>query len=323
MRFLTGLRAFHYTAQLGGTTAAAARMGVSQPTVSAHIAELERQFGVELFMQVGRRLKPTDFSDALLLVTDRLFDLEDEALSMLTDAHGLRSGHLRVAAVGPYNVMPVLAEFRSWYPGIHVTLSVGDSQQIVERVLSYQADIGVLVHDVRDERVESIPFRRHRLRVFSHHCHPLASRTDLTVADLDGQDVVCREPGSTTQDVFNAAMVAAGVRINKVMEIGSRESVREAVACGIGLGVVSEIAFVHDPRLTLLPVDLDAFTHSHVICLRERLRSRLVNAFLQLLQQVQQRATIEPAATQASAGSLMPSPPVSSRPANLRTKVGS
>ncbi|HVF15264.1 MAG TPA: LysR substrate-binding domain-containing protein, partial [Steroidobacteraceae bacterium] len=285
MRFLTGLRAFHYTAQLGGTTAAAAKMGVSQPTVSAHIGELERQFGVELFMQVGRRLQPTDFSETLLLVTDRLFDLEDEAHSMLTDAHGLRSGHLRVAAVGPYNVMPLLAQFRRWYPGIHISLSVGDSQQIVEKILSYQADVGVLVHSVDDERVECIPFRRQRLRVFAHHAHPLAARDRLSVKDLAGHDLVCREAGSTTQDVFDAALASAGVHMNRVMEIGSRESVREAVACGVGLGVVSEIAYVHDPRLRLLAIDdLQAFTHSHVICLRERLRSRLMNAFMHLLE---------------------------------------
>jgi aminoethylphosphonate catabolism LysR family transcriptional regulator len=284
MRFLTGLRAFHYTARLGGTTAAAVKMGVSQPTVSAHIGELERRFGVELFVQVGRRLKPTDFSEALLLITERLFDLEEEARSVLTDAHGLRTGHLRLGAVGPYNVMPILAQFRRWYPGVHVTLTVGDSQQIVERVRSYQADVGVLVHSVNDPQVECIPFRRQRLQVFAHRDHPLAARAQIGLRDLDGHDLICRESGSTTQDVFDAALASAGVHMNRVMEIGSRESVREAVACGIGLGVVSEIAYIPDARLRLLAIeDLQAFTHSHVICLRERLRSRLLNAFLQLL----------------------------------------
>jgi LysR family transcriptional regulator, low CO2-responsive transcriptional regulator len=312
MRFLTGLRAFHYTAQLGGTTAAAVKMGVSQPTVSAQIGELERQFGVELFMQVGRRLQRTDFSESLLVVTERLFDLEEEAHSMLTDAHGLRSGHLRVAAVGPYNVMPLLGQFRRWYPGIHISLSVGDSKQIVEKILSYQADVGVLVHAVGDERVQCIPFRPQRLRVFAHHAHHLAASATLAVRDLDGQDLVCREPGSTTQEVFDAALASAGVRMNRVMEIGSRESVREAVACGIGLGVVSEIAYVNDPRLRLLSIDdLQAFTHSHVICLRERLRSRMMIAFLHLLEEfrhgrVAAAPASNPQAQPLSAGSLMP-----------------
>ena len=96
--------------------------------------------------------------------------------------------------------------------------------------------------------------------------------------------MVVREPGSTTRSVFEAALDRAGVRVNPIMEIGSRESIREAVACGIGIGVVSDIAYIPDARLRPLPVtDLDAHSYCHVICLRDRLRSRLVVAFLQLL----------------------------------------
>ena len=82
--------------------------------------------------------------------------------------------------------MPLLAHFRHWYPGIHMSLTVGDSQQILEKILSYQADVGVLVHSVADERVDNIPFRRQRLRVFAHQAHPLAARAIVNVRDLAG-----------------------------------------------------------------------------------------------------------------------------------------
>jgi aminoethylphosphonate catabolism LysR family transcriptional regulator len=287
MRFMTGLRAFHYTARCGGTTAAAQAMDVSQPTVSAHIGALERRYGVQLFIQIGRRLVLTEFGDSLLVLTNRLFELEEEARGMLVEAHGIQRGHLRISAVGPYNVMRMLVPFRVAYPRIFVTLSVGDSSQIVERVLNYQADVGVLVHDVRDERVHSIPFREQRLVVFAHRDHPLARRETLRLADLDGAEMLVREPGSTTRAVFERALAQAGVQLRPVMEIGSRESIREAVACGLGLGVVSDIAYIPDPRLRRLPiVDLDACSHAHVICLRERLKSRLVRAFVELLDAV-------------------------------------
>lgn len=283
MRFLTGLRAFHYTARCGGTTAAAQAMGVGQSTVSSHVGALEKQFGVQLFVQVGRRLVLTEFSESLLAMTNRLFELEDEARYLLAEAHGVQRGHLRIAAVGPYNVMQILAAYRSQYPGIFVTLTVGDSSQVVDRILNYHADIGVLVHDVQDERVESIPFRRQRLVMFAHHAHPLVGRT-LRLKDLEGQEMIVREPGSTTQQVVNRRLGEAGVRVKTVMEIGSRESVREAVACGLGLGVVSDIAYLPDPRLRQLDIsDFDAYSHSHVICLRERMKSRLVMSFLEML----------------------------------------
>lgn len=283
MRFITGLRAFHYTARCGGTTAAAHAMGVGQSTVSSHVSALERQFGVQLFVQVGRRLVLTEFGESLLVMTNRLFELEDEARYLLTEAHGLQRGHLRIGAVGPYNVMQILVAYRSCYPGIFVTLTVGDSSQVVDRILNYHVDIGVLVHDVQDERVESIPFRRQRLVVFAHHEHSLVGRK-LRLKDLEGQEMIVREPGSTTQQVVNRRLREAGVRVKPVMEIGSRESVREAVACGLGLGVVSDIAYMPDPRLRQLDIgDFDAYSHSHVICLRERMRSRLVMSFLEML----------------------------------------
>ncbi|WP_341920161.1 LysR substrate-binding domain-containing protein [Hydrocarboniphaga effusa] len=292
MRLLTGLRAFHYTARCGSTTAAAAEMGVSQPTVSAQIGALEKQFGVQLFLQIGRKLMTTEFADSLLVITNRLFALEEEAHSMLMEAEGMLRGHLRIGAVGPYNVMPVLAAFQKRHPRIYVSLSVGDSSQIVDRILNYHADLGVLVHDVQDERVESVAYRRQPLVVFAHREHPLARRESLSVHDLHGCEFVGRESGSTTQRVFNQALERAGVRVKQIMEIGSRESIREAVANGIGLGVVSEVAYVDDHRLVPLPIDdLDAATYSHVICLRERMKSRLVMSFLELVHQL--RAELE------------------------------
>lgn len=283
MRFITGLRAFHYTARCGGTTAAAQSMGVGQSTVSTHVSGLEKQFGVQLFVQVGRRLVLTEFGEGLLAMTNRLFELEDEALYLLTEAHGMQRGHLRMGAVGPYNVMKILAPYRERYPGIFVTLSVGDSSQVVERILNYHVDIGVLVHDVQDERVHSIPYRRQKLVVFAHHQHPLVGRP-LRLTDLEGQAMIVREPGSTTQQVVNRRLQEAGVRVRPVMEIGSRESVREAVACGFGLGVVSDVAYMPDPRLRQLDiVDFDACSHAHVVCLRERMQSRLVMSFLEMV----------------------------------------
>lgn len=290
MRFLTGLRAFHYTARHGGTTAAAQVMGISQPTVSSHVNALEKQFGIELFVQVGRRLVLTEFAEGLLALTNRMFELEDEAHELLSEARGVRRGHLRIGAVGPFNVMRMLSVFRSRYPGVFVTLSVGDSSQVVERIVNYQADVGVLVHEVQDERVECIPFRRQPLVVFAHRDHPLVGR-ELCMSDLDGQEMVVREAGSTTRKVFEAAVRKAGVRLRPVMEIGSRESIREAVACGLGLGVVSDIAYVPDERLRPLHIrDFDASSYSHVICLRERMRSRLVMSFLQVVEAVRLRA---------------------------------
>lgn len=90
--------------------------------------------------------------------------------------------------------------------------------------------------------------------------------------------------------MFEAGLAAAGVRIRSAIEMGSREAVREAVAQGLGLGVVAQTAFVPDPRLVSLTInDLQLHTHAHVICLKERLGSALIRNFLESVEVLRAR----------------------------------
>ncbi len=96
-----------------------------------------------------------------------------------------------------------------------------------------------------------------------------------------------REEGSQTRSVFEAGVRAAGIRIRSAIEIASRESVREAVAQGLGLGVVAQTAFIPDVRLVALEVKgLNLATHAHLICMAERRSEALIQEFLRLALQV-------------------------------------
>jgi aminoethylphosphonate catabolism LysR family transcriptional regulator len=275
------LRAFHAAAQLGGMSVAARRLGLTQPTVSAHIGRLEKLYGLELFYRRGRSVELTDFGRSLLATTNRLFDAEAEALTMLLQGQSAYRGKLRICAVGPYNVMPMIREFRARHAGVQIAMSMGDSRQIVERILDYQGDVGLLVHAVEDPRILCLPHRRQPLVVFCAREHPLAALPSLGLADLEGQLFVLRETGSTTRLVLEQALRRCGVSIRCDVEMGSREAVHEAVAQGLGLGVVSETAYRDDPRTVKLPLRSEELvTHAHVICLKEREKSVLVSRFL-------------------------------------------
>ncbi len=281
------LRAFHAAARLGGMSAAARHLGLTQPTVSAHVARLERRYGVELFFRRGRRVELTDFGRNLLETTNRLYDAESEALSLLAQGRSAYRGTLRICAVGPYNVMPMIREFRRRHPGIQVVMSLGDSREIVERILDYRGDVGLLVHAVDDPRILCLPHRRQPLVAFAPRDHPLAAQPAPKLADLEGQSFVLRESGSTTRRVFEDALRRHGIKIRCDVEMGSRESVHEAVAQGLGLGVVSTTAYRDDPRTVRLPIRCDElYTHAHVVCLAERRESRLVAHFLEIARSV-------------------------------------
>lgn len=284
------LRAFHAAARSGGMSAGARHLGVTQPTISAHVAKLEKRYGIELFHRRGRRVELTDFGRSLLVTTHRLFDAEAEALSLLAQGGSAYRGTLRICAVGPYNAMPMVREFRRAHAGVHVVMQMGDSREIVETVLDYRGDVGVLVHAVEDARIHCMPYRKQPLVIFCHRDDPLATRPALNLADLNGRAFVLREKGSTTRRVLEQVLARHGVSIRCDVEIGSREAVHEAVAQGLGLGVVSATAYRPDERTVRLPIHCDDLcTHVHVVCLAERRHSLLIAHFLQVAEQMRGR----------------------------------
>ena len=122
MRY-TSLRSFHAVASAGGFNAAADQLNITQPTLTAQVAALEAEYGVDLFMRQGRHSRLTDAGRDLLAITTRMFLEEQEALAFLEQSRELRTGRLAIGAVGPYHVTEMLAAFQRKYPGIELSVS--------------------------------------------------------------------------------------------------------------------------------------------------------------------------------------------------------
>ena len=112
----TWLRTFHAVAAHRGFTAAARALGIGQPTVTTQIKELERAYGVELFKRSGHRVELTDAAARLFALSKRIMSLRDEADELLSGHGVLHTGHLRLAAVGPFHAMEILAAFKREHP---------------------------------------------------------------------------------------------------------------------------------------------------------------------------------------------------------------
>jgi len=278
----TQLRSFHAVAGTGGFTAASKVLHVGQPTITGQVRALEEFYGVELFHRRGRRVELTETGM-------RMEILEREAQDVLQTAGGFQSGHLRVGAVGPYHLTEMLAVFRERFPYLKITVTVRNSEDILENLLNFEVDVAVLSQTETDSRILAVPFCQEPLVVFVHSGHPWASRETLRIEELEGQDVILREPGSTTRRAFEKALKQTGVTIRPVMEIGSREAVWMAVARGLGIGVVSNLEFMPHPNLRKLSfVNADVHTHAHVVCLRERRDSRMIHEFFQIVEELRQ-----------------------------------
>jgi aminoethylphosphonate catabolism LysR family transcriptional regulator len=277
------LRAFHAVAQSGGFTLAADKLGVGQPTLSIQVRALEAYFGVELFHRRGRKTELSELGGSLFKLTQRLFAAEAEAIDLLRAVRDFRAGHLQVGAVGPYHVTEMLASFTARFPHIRVTVSIGNSQEMLGRLVDLRADVAVLAQLDEDTRFHSIPYSRHRIVTMVHRDHVWAKRRSISLAEFAGQRMVLRETGSTTRRAFERALETAGIAVDPVMEFGSREAVWHAVARNIGLGIVSEREVIPHPDIRIVPIaDAALYTDEHVVCLAERRDSRLVAEFLKI-----------------------------------------
>ena len=275
------LRAFHAVASEGSFTTAARALNVTQPTVSSQVKALEGTYGVRLFDRQGRGARLTEAGQSLLDITQRIFTLEDEAEDLLSSTRELRSGEIRAGSDGPHHIIPVLAALVQRHPAITVMLEMGNAERMMRELRNYRIDVAILAKREDDERLHYEVFLRSPLVVFVPRTHPWARRRHIRLAEVGEQPMILREAASMTRQIFQSALDDAGISPKSVMQIESREAVREAVAAGLGIGVVPKVEFDRDQRLVALPIrDANLEITEYMVCLRERKRLRVVRAFL-------------------------------------------
>jgi len=260
------LRAFHLVAEAGSFSAAGRASGISQPNLSGQVTALERAYGVRLFERRGRSVTPTETGRQLQGITARLFALQDEAKALLAGELALTRGHLRIAADSAHHVVPIMAALKKRAGDLTFALSIDNSAVVLERLLRGEADVAVMAKSVSDPRL-------HALRLRTDGRVPLAARA--------GQELVLRERGSITREVLEEAMAAADIRPRSIVEVQTREGVREAVAAGFGVGAVFASELGEDRRFRRIDVaDSDLLVAEYAVCLQERRRVALVRAFM-------------------------------------------
>ncbi len=163
---LTQLRSFHAVARAGGFTGGARLLHISQPTVTTQVRFLEDACGIELFYRRGHSVSLTPMGEQLFEMAQKIFALETETIHMLKDSGELKSGHLRVGAVGPFHVTEMLARFNRRFPGVQMSVRMGNSEAVLSALLEYRTDIGQIA--ARDDgfgsHVEDLSFIEWRKR---------------------------------------------------------------------------------------------------------------------------------------------------------------
>lgn len=239
------LRVFAAVAEAGSFTRAAAAMRLSQPAVSKSVQELERQVGLSLIERAGRASRLTAAGETLAARARELFNVETSAEEELRSLRSVDGGSLRVGAsttIATYMLPVILARFHDAHPGVTLRVVSANTLAIARQVLERRLDIALVEGPVTHPLLEVIPWRDDELVLIAHPDSPFARRRKVRVQDLADERLIIREAGSGTREVAERALALHGVKIQAGLQLGSTEAVKQAVAAGLGMAIVSKAA---------------------------------------------------------------------------------
>ncbi|MCB1377066.1 MAG: LysR family transcriptional regulator [Alphaproteobacteria bacterium] len=275
------LKAFHAVALHGGFSRAAERLGLTQPAVSDHVRKLEEAYGVQLFSRTAKGVGLTAMGRNLFAIAERMFEAETEARDLLSRARTLEEGQLTIGADAAVHILPRLVRFRASYPRIAIRLVTGNSAELLERLEAFAIDVAVTAECPASDAFLSLQLRQDRLVAVMERGAATGGR--VTLDRLADMPLILREEGSVTRRLLIEEFRARGLKPANMIEIESREAVREAIAQGLGVAIMSEGELSADPRLKGVAISgWPARMEEWLLCLKSRAGLHVIRSFFEM-----------------------------------------
>jgi DNA-binding transcriptional LysR family regulator len=276
---------------------AAQELHFSQPAVSAQVHQLEEALGVKLFDQNGRKTHLTKAGEELYLYSQKIFSIIDETMLTMEALRNPHYGRLSVGAdttVGSYVIPGLLGKFRQIYPEVEISLDVIKQAALVDALVSNRIDIAVVGRVPEEAPVDIEPFAPNELVLVAAPTHRLAGRTAVPLVELAQEHFLLREFGSGTRAALEAVFQEAQLPLHISMQVGNNSAIKQGVAAGLGIALISRVALDMELETDLLVIlDVEGFPiirHWSIIHLKDKNLSATARAFkLFLLDQADRR----------------------------------
>jgi len=254
------LATFQVVAKHCSYVRAAEELHFSQPAVSAQIRQLEESLGVKLFDKIGRKTHLTQAGEQLYLYSQKIFSLIDETMDTMSSLASPHSGRLSVGAdttVGTYVIPNLLGKFRQIYPKVEITLEVVNPTPLLEELRNNRIDMAIMSRIPDDDPVFAAPFAHNELVLIAPPTHRLAN-IKVPFAELAREHFLMRETGSGTRSALEGAFREAGFPLQVSMQVGNNSAIKQSVAAGLGIALISRVAIdmeLETNRLVVLDVE--------------------------------------------------------------------
>jgi DNA-binding transcriptional LysR family regulator len=280
------LYTFQIVAKHRSYVRAAEELHFSQPAVSAQVRHLEQSLGVKLFEQIGRQTHLTQAGRELFIYSPKIFSIIDETVDAMEALRSPHYGRLSIGAdttVGSYVVPSLLGKFRQIFPAVEISLEVLNRVSLIDALLNNRVDMAVMSAVPDDAPVEIEPFAYNPLVLIAAPYHRLAGRVDIPIKELGREHFLLREPGSGTRATLETTLREAGVELHISMQVGNNSAIKQGVAAGLGIALISRVALdmeLETNRLTILDVEgFPIMRQWRLVHLKDKYLSPTVHAF--------------------------------------------
>jgi DNA-binding transcriptional LysR family regulator len=253
------LRLLTAAARGGSFAAAAEACHVTPPAVTMQMQQLEAEAGLALFERDGRAFRLTDAGRELLAAAEKIDAVLADCEAGLAALKSVASGRVAVGVVSTakYFAPQMLAAFARTHPGIDIELVIGNREDTIAAFKAGRLDVAVMGRPPEGIEVESALIGDHPQVIIAPPDHPLAKRRAISPQDIAGETLLMREMGSGTRLLAERFLAKHGIKPRIGMEIGSNETIKQAVIAGLGIAFISAHTIaseIQDGRLVILDV---------------------------------------------------------------------
>ena len=252
------LRLFATVVRTGSFSRAADALRISQPAISKGVRDFELQVGCRLLDRTPKGVRPTREGQALARHAETLFAAERAAEDELLSLRSLDSGSLRIGAsttIATYMIAEHLGIFHREYPEIDLHLIIANTRDIADLMIAHEIEIALVEGPIEDEQLLSQAWRTDAMSLVVSPQHRFAaSQHAIDSEELNDEVLIVREPGSGSREVVAQALASRGIEPKRTLEIGSTEAIKQTVAGGLGVSIISSATISDQVKLGRLKV---------------------------------------------------------------------
>jgi DNA-binding transcriptional LysR family regulator len=278
-------------AKQGSFSRAGQKLYRSQPAVSAQIRQLEQEYGQKLFDRVGKSVRLTVAGETLLEYAGRLLTLRNESLRAVADQASTPRGTLAVGANEAtclYVLPDIFAEYNRRFPAVQISIYRNFSHKVLEKVEDGTVDVGIVTLPAKSPSLKVHAIFKDRLMLMVSPSNPLAPQKSVKTSEIAEQPLIFPKTGFMRQ-VLDKQFRPFRSRLRISMELPSVGMIKQFVAAGLGVSIISE-TFARDEvragQVKLIPIsDIDIWRELGIVYRKDRTLPRSAAAFVSLVRQ--------------------------------------